>query len=434
MDTRQPPNSIEAEREIIGALFLDPTGAESVAETLHEGEAFYQTAHSVIYKAMLKLVRAGQEFTWVTVADVLKASGDLEQAGGMDYMVQCTEFAPSSVGLRQAAQSVSNAFKRRQVIQYTSEARERAYNATESVLEIAETLAQGAYSVLADESDPGARDLDQVMSRWLAEGMERSREGSNRGISTGFPSIDDMIGGLQAGRLYVLAARPGVGKTAFALNVLTNVARASKAQGHHGPLMFSLEMADGELIERVMAAECGVDPRMFKSNWNQSIYDGLVGCTKELDGALAMRISDTPGVTIQQIVRRAKRIHSKHPVNLIVVDYIGLVHSSERHDRHDLKIGAITGALKNLARELRVPVLALSQLNRDIDKRQSARPQMSDLKDSSSIEQDADQIWFLMRPEFQATLIVAKNRAGRVGDIGLWYDKERTQFQEPSER
>lgn len=428
MDTREPPNSIDAEREIIGALFLAPEETESVAGLLQGGAAFYQTAHSLIYRTMLKLVRAGKEFTWVTVANALKDSGDLEASGGMDYMRECTEFAPSSIGLLHAAQTVSNAFKRRRVIQCTREAIDRAYRSTEDVLEVAEALAQGAYSVLTDESDHGARALDEIASHWLDDGARRSREGTNEGMSTGFETIDDLVGGLHGGRLYVLAARPGVGKTAFALNLLTNVARASKAQGSHGPLMFSLEMADGELIERVIAAECGIDPRMFKSNWNEAVYSGLERCAQEVSDALAMRISDTPGVTIQQIVRRAKRVHSRHPVNFIVVDYIGLVHSAEKHDRHDLKIGAITGALKNLARELRVPVLALSQLNRDIDKRQTARPRMSDLKDSSSIEQDADQIWFLTRAEHKATLIVEKNRAGRVGEIGLWYDKERTAF------
>lgn len=416
MNVELPPHNLEAEQELIGAIFLDPDVMADVVQLLPNGQAFYRPAHGLIYDAMRALAARGMEFTWITVANALKADGTLEQAGGMDYMRECTEFAPTSVGALHAASVVSDAFRRRQAIQIARTLAQRAYRASEAFSEALDEEMQRLYALASLDHAQEARHLPEIVDEWLAEQTEVALGQRRPAVSTGLRSLDAFAGGgLHAGRLHVLAARPGQGKTALATNIACSIGETAPV------LMFSMEMAGRELAGRIISQRLGTHTP------EDVLSERFCEAVRGVGDEIKLAIDDTSDQTIEAMRRKASMAHAKTPLGLVVVDYIQLTGGRGRLDMHD-HLGNVSRGLKLMARELNVPVLALAQMNRDVESRQGGRPRMSDLKGSGAIEQDSDQIWFIGRNANGATLWIEKNRAGPTGEMALAFDGERTAF------
>jgi len=465
-----PPHSIEAERELIGALFLDNQVLNDVVGKLKKGYFFYRTAHGLIFDAMVALANEGKEFSWITVATWLEKKGQLQDAGGMDYLKECTEFAPTSAGAVHAAEIIRDRFILRQVISTASDVRAQAFDPTAEAEHLIETFEQKVFELGNQRFHAESKTIVELLNEFQIqlEAFKKLRLSNDAvvGLPSGYKDLDRISTGFHPGQLLIMAARPGHGKTSLALNIAAKMAIAAPDRadrrpggGDGGVAFFSLEMTGVELISRVVCAEAGVSLKDVR----QGNIDNLEArALEEANDRLMLAplfIDDSFTITMTEIRAKARRLKQKHNIEMVVVDYLQLIGGETGKDRHEF-IGQITRGLKALARELEIPVLALAQLNRKIeDRRGSAqRPQLSDLRESGSIEQDADMVMFIQRDrmldaavlaqaqedarmiadprereEFlnvePATLIVAKNRSGPVDDVPLSFRKSCTRFE-----
>ena len=437
---RLPPHSLEAEQSVLGALLLDNDAADKIGDVVAATD-FYSEAHRLIFEHVVRLISAAQPADAVTLAESLSSAGRLEQIGGLAYLGALVSGVPTAANIRHYAQIVRDRSVLRQLASTAAEIAESAYqpmgrNASQlldeaetKVMHIAEAGARGRkqYAKVGDL-------LVGVVER-IEELYSREHPTDVTGLATGFTDLDKMTAGLQAGDLVIVAGRPSMGKTALAINIGEHVALADKRPD----AIFSMEMGANQLALRLIASVGRLDSTNLRTGKLQADdWTRLSNALGRLNDAPIL-IDETPALTVMELRSRARRIARAHaPLGLVVVDYLQLMQASSQGENRATEISEISRSLKALAKELAVPVIALSQLNRSLEQRPNKRPVMSDLRESGAIEQDADVILFIYRDEVYnedtpdkgvAEIIVAKQRNGPIGTVRLTFLGEFTRFE-----
>ena len=431
---RMPPQNIEAEQAVIGAIFLEPSSLTMASEILIP-EDFYRAAHQKIFNVMLKLGDEGKAVDLVTVTEELAAAKLIEDIGGVSYLSELAGAVPTAANIEYYARIVEEKSLLRRLIRTATNIATDGYTredevetvlseAEKSILEVAQRKNAGAFH---DIKDVLVRTYDNI------EEMHK-RVGEITGLETGFVELDRMTAGFQRNDLIIVGARPSVGKTAFALNIAQNVAKKTG----ENVAIFSLEMGAEQLVMRLLCAEGNIDAQRLRTG---SLTEDDWGRLTMAMGSLSntgIYIDDTPGVRVNDIRAKCRRLKQEHGLGMILIDYLQLILGSGRSgENRQQEVSEISRSLKQLARELQVPVIALSQLSRGVEQRQDKRPMMSDIRESGSIEQDADIVAFLYRDDYYdkesenkniIEIIIAKQRNGPVGTVQLAFVKEYNKF------
>ena len=427
------PSNAEAEASLLGAVLIDTDALVKIADVI-SAEDFFDERHKQIYLAISQLYDKRSAIDVLTLADQLKANGYLDHVGGAAYLTELTNYVPTTAHVEQYADIVAQKALRRRLIAASKEIADFSYDETKSLKELVESAETRLFEVSNQNVKQTVTSIETIM----ADSFERLDElhkdkGRLRGIPTGYADMDDMLAGLQRSDLFILAARPAMGKTAFVLNLAHNVALYAKEP----VLIFSLEMGKEQLVDRLLAMESGVDSWALRTgNLNDADFEKLGQAMGELSEAKIL-IDDTPGLTVSDLRTKARRENHQQQLGLIIVDYLQLMSGGNRFAKSDNRVQEITEisrGLKQAARELNVPLIALSQLSRSVESRSPQIPQLSDLRESGSIEQDADIVAFLYREDYYnpeserqnvLDILVKKHRAGPVGGISLYFDRER---------
>ncbi len=428
-EQRLPPQNLEAERSVLGALLIDKDAIIKVAEFLRPRH-FYKDAHGHIFAAILSLYEKSEPADMITVPDELKKKKLLSKAGGVGYLSELATSVPTAANVEYYGRIVKDTFVKRELISSAARITTLGYN---EEIECAELINKAEQSLFAVSQDllrehfvPIKETLETSFDR--LDELHKKGEGL-RGVPTGFKTVDKRLSGMQESNLIILAARPSVGKSSMASNILQYAAVEKKI-----PVgMFSLEMSREQLVDRMLAAQADVDSwRITTGNLEEEDFARIGEAMGELAEA-PIFIDDTPGLNILEMRTKARRLQMEHGVKLFAVDYLQLLHGRGLESRVQ-EVGEISQALKNMARELKVPVLACAQLSRAIEQRTSGVPQLSDLRESGSIEQEADVVMFLYRPDqenrSEIKLLVAKHRNGPTGEVDMYFRGERTKFYE----
>lgn len=431
---RLPPQNIEAEQAVLGAIFLEPSSLTLASEILIP-EDFYRAAHQKIFNVMLKLNDQGKAVDLVTVTEELSAAKLLEDTGGVSYLSELAGSVPTAANIEYYAKIVEEKSLLRRLIRTATGIAQDGYTredevevllgeAEKNILEVAQRKNAGAFHNIKDVL---VRTYDNIE-------VMHNRKGDITGIETGFAELDKMTAGFQRNDLIIVGARPSVGKTAFALNISQNVATKTG----ENVAIFSLEMGAEQLVMRMLCAEGNIDAQRLRTG---SLTDEDWGKLTMAMGSLSnagIFIDDTPGVRITDIRSKCRRLKQEHGLGMILIDYLQLILGSGRSgENRQQEVSEISRSLKALARELQVPVIALSQLSRGVEQRQDKRPMMSDIRESGSIEQDADIVAFLYRDDYYdkesedkniIEIIIAKQRNGPTGTVQLAFVKEYNKF------
>lgn len=427
MATRVPPHSLDAEQSVISAIMIDPDAIVKVADLI-KPESFYDPAHQCIYQAMQTLYEKRQPIDAVTLTGQLKKDKKLSDAGGAAGIARLSNIVSTSANVVEYAKMVADGYVRRRLITFSGEISEEAFDAGKEAKDILDGAEQRIFSVSQIHGGKSFTTLKDT----LVESFERLDElqrsgGEIRGVPTGFADLDNLLAGFQKSNLIILAARPGMGKTAFSLNITHHAAVTAKMKIG----FFSLEMSREELVDRLLVSQADIDAwRLKTGRLDQQDFLKLSDAMGVLADA-EIYIDDTPGLSIFEMRTRARRLMVEHNIQMIVVDYLQLAQGRTKENRVQ-EVAEISGGLKNIARELKVPVLALAQLSRAIESRGERIPQLSDLRESGSIEQDADVVMFLYRKDDEireaVNLKIAKHRNGALGDIDLYFKGDRIKF------
>ena len=442
MEERVPPQNIEAEQSVLGAMLIDKEAIAKATEIL-SAEDFYREAHRVIFSAMLEIYNKNEAVDMITVTDILRRDNKLEDVGGIAYITSLANVVLTAANVKYHAEIVAEKSVLRQVVKVSTEIAAMGYEANDEVGVLLDT----AESRILEISNRKKRADFTPISAVLMDSVQNiekllNNKGGLTGIPTGFNDLDKLTSGLHPSDFIILAARPSMGKTALALNIVQNVAlRAHKRVGGdpRSVAFFSLEMSKEQLVNRMLCAEANIDSQrlrigeMKEDDWTH-LWDACDVMSKA-----KIYIDDTAGITVMDMRSRARRLKAEHGLDLIVVDYLQLMQGSGKRntsgDRQQ-EVSEISRSLKALARELDVPVLALSQLSRGVEARQVKRPMLSDLRESGSLEQDADIVAFLYREDYynpetenkHTELIIAKHRNGPVDTVNLFFHKQFTKF------
>lgn len=436
-----PPQAIELEEAVLGALMLEKDALSTVIDIL-KPESFYKDAHIEIYKAIVDLFNSSEPVDMRTVANQLRKNGTLEFAGGAYYIAELTSKVSSAANIEYHARIVTEMSIKRELIRVASEIQHDAYEDTTDVFHLLDKTESSLFEI----SEANIRKNYDSMRSLMAQAIHELEERKNHkdgltGVPSGFTALDRVTSGWQKSDLVIIAARPGMGKTAFVVSALRNAA----VDFNHAVAIFSLEMSSVQLVNRLISAEAELESEKIKKGsladyeWQQLIHK-----TNKLSSA-PIFIDDTPALTILELRAKCRRLKAQHDVQLIVIDYLQLMSgdSSKGGGNREQEIASISRALKGIAKELDVPVIALSQLSRAVETRGGdKRPQLSDLRESGSIEQDADMVMFLYRPEYygitedesgmptQGTgeVIIAKHRNGSLENVGLKFIGKFTKF------
>ena len=421
------PQDLDAERSIIGAILLDSDAITAVAQSL-KPEHFYKESHSDIVKAMLQLFEKREPIDLVTLTAQLKKNNKLDKVGGAAFISEIASGVPTAAHVTQYAQIIRDHWVKRQLIAASVKLSQSAYDETHDVRELLDEAEQSVFALSQEQLRQNFMPLKDA----LAESFDRldelhKKKGGLRGVSTGYLDLDGKLAGMQDSNLLILASRPGQGKTSLALNIAAHVAV------HEGlPVgIFSLEMSKEELVDRLLVAQAEVDAWKLKTgNLDDNDFDRL----QEAMGVLAdapLFIDDTPASNLMEIRTKSRRLQVESGLKLLIVDYLQLIHGRNLENRVQ-EVSEISQSLKNLARELKIPVIAVSQLSRAVEQRGTRKPQLADLRESGAIEQDADVVMFLWRadPENfeEVKLDIQKHRNGPTGEIDLTFKKERVKF------
>ena len=428
------PSSISAERALLGSILYDPNAINEIAGNI-TAEDFYVQEHRQIYLAMRELFDASMEIDPVTLIDTLVHKGVYEKAGGEDYVRSLLDATPSAMNIADYARIVKEESTRRRVIETCREITDLTYGEREGVAQVLD-LAQSRFTEIAQGRDSRSfRHISDVLRDFL-ENLHLLQEDKDAAIGTptGFSGVDKLLVGMGNSDLVLVGARPGMGKTAFALNVASNVALSTGKS----VCIFSLEMSAEQLVSRLIASEALVDSYNLRSGrLTQEDWDKIADAAMRLSKTDIL-IDDTSGITVTAMKAKLRRVEN---LGLVVVDYLGLMESEQHYDNRALEVGVISRGLKLMAKELRVPVLCCAQLSRGPEGRNDKRPQLSDLRDSGAIEQDADVVMFLYREEYYKTtrdpdqkegniaeVIIQKNRHGSTGNIKMGWLGSFTKF------
>jgi replicative DNA helicase len=427
------PNSIESERAVLGAVILEHKSIFAATEVLTV-EDFYLEGHREIFRAMLGLAEEETSIDLVTLREELRRRNKEEADGGAAYLASLTDGLPRGINLAHYARTVRAKATARQLIQLSQETMTRCYQGEERPAAVLERAESEIFRIAAREVRGGFQSAKELAPQAYREIEEASKhEGPVTGLDTGFADLNRMTGGLHRQNLVVVAARPGLGKTSFCLNIAAHAAlRRGKRVG-----IFSLEMSKAEIMKRMISAAAEVDSHRIQSGYlNREDWARVSRATAELSEA-PIHVDDSANLTMLQVRAKAQRLALEHGLDLVVVDYLQLVSGSgRRHENRTQEVTEISRGLKNLAKELDVPVIAASQLNREIEKRSGRRtPQLSDLRESGSIEQDSDVVLFISRDDIAAEdgtaeITVAKHRNGATGAFGLAFDRRCTRFRD----
>ena len=439
---RTLPHSIEAEQGVLGSMLISPR--DIIAECVEKitEEYFYVPAHQTIYTVLVELWNAGQGIDLITFTQTLRDRNILDAIRGAAFVTSLYTFVPTAANVTYYLEIVREKFILRQIIAACTESVRRSYEEQDEVNALLDEVEQKIFAVGEDRFKgqmPGMK--EQVMG--ALESIEQlwERRGGITGISTGFVELDRMTNGLHEAEMIVIAARPSMGKTALAMNIAEHVAISSKLP----VAVFSLEMSSQQLVQRLLCSRARVNLQKVREGFlAERDFPSLTAAASKLAEA-QIYIDDTAGLSILELRAKARRLKAQKDIQLIVVDYLQLLKSTTRRaqDNRQLEISEISAGLKGLAKELKLPIIVLAQLNRQPEARSGGKPRLSDLRESGSIEQDADLVGLLVRPEIyeededaraekagEAELIIAKQRNGPVGEVSLTFLKEFTRFED----
>ena len=427
INPKVPPHDTQAEESVLAAILIDKEAIIKVSELLVP-EAFYGAAHQHIYRAMLELYDQRQPIDVITLKDRLKKHKKLSAVGGVSGISKLSNLLSTASNVANYAQVVREKYVKRELISLSSEMGTLAFDDGKEITEILDTAEKKVMQI----SQTHARKDFIPLKQTLVESFDRLDElqksgGELRGVPTGFADLDRMLAGFQKSNLLILAARPGTGKTALAINIAQYITAVAKKRVG----MFSLEMSREELVDRLLVSQADIDAWKLKTG--RLSQEDFVRLSDAM-GVLAeakLFIDDTPGLSIFEMRTKARRLMMEQNIDMLVVDYLQLAHGSTRDNRVQ-EVGEISQGLKNIARELKIPVLALAQLSRAVEQRGEKSPQLSDLRESGSIEQDADVVMFLYRKDDDiresVTLKVSKHRNGGLGEVELFFRGDRIRF------
>lgn len=431
-----PPQSSEAEASLLGAILIDSDAIVKIADIV-SADDFYDPKHARIFEAITHLYEKHSPIDVLTLSDQLKSSGFIEYVGGASYLTELTNFVPTAAHAEQYAQIIAQKAIRRKLIKVSQDTVEISYNEERNLQELIEEAETRLFEVSQKHVKQDISSIESV----LGESFDRLDElhkdkGKLRGIPTGFKDLDNILAGLQRSDLFILAARPSMGKTAFSLALAHSVSLKAKEP----VLLFSLEMSKEQLVDRMLATESGVDAWALRTgNLSDNDFEKIGHAMGSLSEA-QIYIDDTPGITVSDLRTKARREAHTRPLGLIIVDYLQLMSGGSKFggDANRVQeISAISRGLKGIARELNVPLIALSQLSRSVESRNPQIPQLQDLRESGSIEQDADVVAFLYREEYYnpeterkniMDVLIKKHRNGPTGAVELYFDREKQQF------
>jgi replicative DNA helicase len=430
-----PPQNLDAEMSLLGAVLIDEEVMADVSDKLHADD-FYDKRHALIFGAMMRLYEHHRPVDLLTLSEELKKKDELETIGGSAYLSELTNYVPTAAHAAAYADLIVQKALRRRLIRASSDIAELGYDEETAVQELLERAETELFSVSDTSLKQDLVSLEQILTESFDRMEELHRDGGKlRGVRTGWRDLDNMTAGLQRSDLIILAARPAMGKTTLVTNLAYNVASKEK----QSVLFFSLEMSKEQLVDRMLADAAGVDAWNIRTgNLSDDDFEKLSQAMGEMAEA-PLFIDDTPGLTVLEMRTKARRQAHSQPLGLIIVDYLQLMQGSGRSDGNRVQeVSEISRGLKLIARELNVPLIALSQLSRTVEQRSPQIPQLSDLRESGSIEQDADIVSFIYRPGYYnpddpdlqniTELHIAKHRNGPVGKVELFFHPERLRF------
>ena len=430
-----PPQNLDAEKSLLGAVLIDEEVLADAAEITHAHD-FYDKNHGLIFAGMMRLFEKHKPVDLLTLTDELKHKDELEMVGGSAYLTELTNYVPTAAHASAYAEMVAQTAVRRRLIKASGDISELGYDESTTTQELLEKAEAELFSVSDQSTKQDLVSLESILTDSFDRIEELSKnKGSLRGVRTGYHDLDNMTAGLQKSDLIILAARPAMGKTTLVTNLAYNVATIEKKP----VLFFSLEMSKEQLVDRMLADASGVD------SWNirtGNLSDNDFAKLSEAMGEMAeapIYIDDTPGLSVLEMRTKARRIAHENQLGLIIVDYLQLMQANGNHNGNRVQeVSEISRGLKLIARELNVPLIALSQLSRSVESRTPPIPQLADLRESGSIEQDADIVSFIYRPGYYepdnpevqniTDLIIAKHRNGPVGKVQLYFHPERLRF------
>lgn len=430
---RLPPQNVEAEQSVLGSLLIDRDAIIRIAPFLRP-EDFYRVNHAQIYQAVLDLFEQRQPADFITLCDTLERRGQLEEVGGPAYITSLINAVPTSIHVEHYAHIVELAAVRRRLIEAAGQIAKLAYEEDRELEEVIDRSEALLFEVTERRQSRDLVPLKRILNSYYEriEYLQQHRD-EMVGLPTGFIDLDKLLGGLQRSDLIIIAGRPGMGKSSFGISIAQNAALKHKAV----VAVFTLEMSGEQVVQRMLAAETGIDSRrLMIGDIHDLEWDRFAKATGDLSETLVF-IDDTASPTPLEIRSKCRRLAAEYDLDLVIIDYLQLMSSGTRSENRQQEISYISRSLKGLARELRVPVLALSQLSRAVEARQDKRPILSDLRESGSIEQDADIVMFIYREEAYdeltdrrniADIIVAKHRNGPTGQVALRFAKEQTRF------
>src|SRR5437867_12009807 len=438
---RAPPHSVEAEQGVLGSMLISPRDAiAECVEKINE-EYFYVPAHQTIYSVLVDLWNVGQAIDLITFTQVLRDRNLLESVGGAASVTNLFTFVPTAANVQYYLEIVRDKYILREIISAATESGRRAYEEQDEVNNLLDEVEQRIFAVGEDRFKGEMLSMkEQVMS--TLESIEKlfENKGAITGVSTGFRDLDKLTSGLHSSEMIVIAARPSMGKTALAMNIAEHAAIEVKLS----VAIFSLEMSAQQLVQRMLCSRARVNLAKTRDGFlAEADFPKLTHAASKLAEAKIF-IDDSAGLTILELRAKARRLKAQQNVQLIIVDYLQLLRSTSRRaqDNRQLEISEISAGLKGLAKELKIPIIVVAQLNRQPEARSGGKPRLSDLRESGSIEQDADLVGLLVRPEIyeedeearaekagEAELIIAKQRNGPVGEIPLTFLKEFTRFE-----
>ena len=431
---RIPPHDIEAEQAVIGSMLTDKDAIMAAVEVLKE-EDFYREDNKQIYSAILNLYNRAEPIDIITVKSELESMGKFEQVGGLEYLAELPEKVPTTANAMKYIKIVEEKSTLRRLIKTANEIIELGYSPTEDVEDIMEGAEKKIFNIMQEKNQKGYAPIKDV----LVESFTKLEELYNRkqhitGVPSGFTELDYRTAGFHGSELILIAARPAMGKTAFALNIATNAA----VKANVPVAVFSLEMSKEQLVNRILCSESMVDSNKVRTGkLEEDDWTKLAGAIGPLSEA-EIFIDDTPGINITEIRAKCRKLKLEKNIGMVVIDYLQLIQgSNKRGGSREQEISEISRSLKILAKELDVPVIALSQLSRAAEQRPDHRPMLSDLRESGAIEQDADIVMFLYRDDYYnqdsdkkdiAEIIIAKHRGGSTGTVELLWLGSYTKF------
>jgi replicative DNA helicase len=432
-EIRVPPQNTEAERAVLGSMMIDDEAIGVAIEHI-DSSYFYETSHQKIFTSIIELYSNRKNVDFITLSDYLKTQGLMDTIGGASYLTQLIDHVPSSANIRHYAGIVKEKGVQRKLIKNATEIISRSYEKGVDVEELVDSAEQLIFEIATARQKQEAAHIKDILKNTMEviDNLYKKKQ-TVTGVATGFYEFDKITSGLQKSDLIIVAARPSMGKSAFAASIAENAAINMKIP----VAFFSLEMSKEQLVQRMLCSQAGVDANKVRTGFlSPSEWPLLTKAASRLSN-IPFFIDDTPAISILELRAKARRLKASHDIQLLVLDYLQLMRATNRSESRQQEISEISRSLKALARELQIPIIAISQLSRAVESRQDHRPQLSDLRESGAIEQDADVVVLLVREEYYtpteenrgiADIIVAKQRNGPVGSFKVKFFKEFVKF------